>query len=92
MTATFKKQYKKMIRGGRCKPEDFTEVLNMLVKQETLDEKYKDHALVGQKREIRELHINPDWLLVYLVDAGELILTLVQTGTHADLFGHKQQF
>lgn len=91
-TATFKKQYKKIIGGGRYKEKDFVEVLNKLVNQEVLDERYKDHLLIGQKREIRELHINPDWLLIYIIEDEQLILTLIQTGSHADLFGHTQQF
>jgi len=30
--------------------------------------------------------ITPDWLLVYEIDNGELILYLTRTGTHSDLF------
>lgn len=67
-------------------------MLNKVVNQEVLDERYKDHLLIGQKREIRELHIKPDWLLVYIIEGGQLILTLIQTGLHADLFDHIQQF
>ncbi|MBR1672308.1 MAG: type II toxin-antitoxin system YafQ family toxin [Fretibacterium sp.] len=33
----------------------------------------------------RECHIQPDWLLVYRVDAEEILLFLSRTGTHADL-------
>lgn len=91
-TSTFKKQYKKIISGGRYKEADFVEVLNKLVHEEVLDEKYKDHLLIGQKREVRELHIRPDWLLIYIVEEDELILTLIQTGSHADLFGHTKQY
>lgn len=81
-----------MISSGRYKEEFFLEVLTKLANQELLDEKYKDHSLIGQKRPVRELHICPDWLLIYLVDDKQLILTVIQNGTHSDLFGHKQQF
>ena len=91
-TSLFKKQYKKMMSSGQYEEEDFVEVVKKLVNQEPLDETYNDHLLVGQKRPVRELHINPDWLLIYLIDDKEVILTVVQTGTHSDLFGHKQQF
>ena len=30
--------------------------------------------------------VQPDWLLIYLVDKGNLILTLTRTGSHSDLF------
>ncbi|EHD78403.1 DNA damage inducible protein [Streptococcus pneumoniae 459-5] len=35
---------------------------------------------------VRECHIQPDWLLVYKVDKEELILNLLRTGSHSDLF------
>ncbi len=51
-----------------------------------LDEKYKDHPLSGNYKGYRECHIQPDWLLIYLIEDDILTLTLVDTGTHADLF------
>ncbi|WP_455748990.1 type II toxin-antitoxin system mRNA interferase toxin, RelE/StbE family [Faecalibacillus faecis] len=30
--------------------------------------------------------MQPDWLLVYKVDQDELILNLLRTGSHSDLF------
>jgi mRNA interferase YafQ len=33
---------------------------------------------------MRDAHIEPDWLLIYYVEAAEL--HLVRTGTHADIF------
>ena len=55
---------------------------------ETLDVKYKDHPLIDNKyyRDCRECHIEPDWLLVYKYNNDELILYLVGTGSHSDLF------
>ncbi|EJG57729.1 DNA damage inducible protein [Streptococcus pneumoniae 2072047] len=35
---------------------------------------------------VRECHTQPDWLLVYKVDKSELILNLLRTGSHSDLF------
>ncbi|MCM1263658.1 MAG: type II toxin-antitoxin system YafQ family toxin [Butyrivibrio sp.] len=50
-----------------------------------LDEKYRDHSLKGNWDGFRECHIQPDWLLIYLIEDDILTLTLVDTGTHADL-------
>lgn len=61
-------------------------VVNELANQRTLDEKYRDHELTGNYRNFRECHIEPDWLLIYRIEKGELILALVRTGTHSDLF------
>lgn len=61
-------------------------VLNILAAEETLAPKYRDHALTGDYRGFRECHIEPDWLLIYRVDADVLELFLFRTVTHADLF------
>ena len=51
-----------------------------------LEAKYKDHPLSGNYKGYRECHIQPDWLLIYLIENDILTLTLIDTGTHADLF------
>ena len=51
-----------------------------------LNEKYRDHALSGNFAGFRECHIQPDWLLVYLIENDVLTLTLVDTGSHSDIF------
>lgn len=61
-------------------------VVETLKSGTSLDTKYKDHALKGEWSGFRECHIQPDWLLIYLVENDILTLTLVDTGTHADLF------
>ena len=44
------------------------------------------HVLKGEYAGFHECHIKPDWLLIYLIEKDMLILTLVNTGSHADLF------
>jgi mRNA interferase YafQ len=48
----------------------------------------RDHALTHSKSYtgMRECHIEPDWLLVYTVLKDTLILRLIRTGSHGDLF------
>lgn len=50
-----------------------------------LEEKYRDHELRGKYKGFRECHIAPDWLLIYMKE-DVLVLTLIDTGTHSDLF------
>ena len=57
--------------------------MDRLRRGETLEERYCDHALSGN---FRECHIKPDWLLVYLIENDILTLTLVDTGSHTDIF------
>ena len=63
-----------------------TEVIRMLAAGETLPARYRDHPLSGDYGGCRECHVTPDWLLIYELDGGELILYLTRTGTHSDLF------
>lgn len=84
-TTKFKKNYKKMIKRG-LKREDFQFVIEKLQSGEKLDKKYKDHILKGKYKGYHECHIQPDWLFIYIIRDDILILTLVDTGSHADLF------
>ena len=61
-------------------------VIDDLLAEKILDEKYRDHALAGNYVGFRECHVQSDWLLIYAVDQGHLILTASRTGTHSDLF------
>lgn len=53
-----------------------------------LEEKYRDHELMGEYKGFRECHIQPDWLLIYRVEQDVLELFLFRTGTHSDLFSN----
>jgi len=61
-------------------------VLSLLAEQKPLPEKNRDHALAGDYDGCRECHIAPDWLLIYKTSQTELILYLMRTGSHSDLF------
>ncbi len=63
-----------------------TKVIDALADGETLEPKYRDHALTGDYAGFRECHIQPDWLLIYQVDGERLLLFLTRTGSHSDLF------
>lgn len=84
----FKKDYKLAVKRG-CDPKLLEEVVDMLANQVPLPPKYRDHSLIDSRRYkgVRECHIQPDWLLVYQVIEDVLILRLIRTGTHSDLFG-----
>lgn len=84
-TTQFRKDVKRMKKRG-VKLEKLNFIIDKLLKEEVLDPKYRDHALVGNYIGFRECHIEPDWLLIYKVDKGQLILTASRTGSHSDLF------
>ncbi len=80
----FKKDVKRIIKQGK-NLNDLENVLSMLIEGETVPDRYKDHSLTGDYNEFRELHLKPDWLLVYKIEGKTLIL--VRTGPHPELFG-----
>lgn len=87
LTNSFKKELK-LIKKRNKDLSKLTKVVNTLASGEELEEKYRDHQLTNSPRfkECRECHIEPDWLLVYKKNDKELILFLIETGTHSDLF------
>ena len=85
LSTKFKKDYKRCQKSGLNMTE-LAQVVHFLECGETLPAKYKDHALKGDLVGTRECHIHPDWLLIYEINEGDLILTLVRTGSNAQLF------
>lgn len=85
-TSQFKKDYK-LAKKRHLNVELLKDVVTKLADGEMLPEKYKDHSLSGKWSGHRECHLTPDWLLIYRYEEDVLVLTLVRTGTHSDLFG-----
>ena len=63
------------------------DVVDVLSQKQQLDPKYKDHALYNDKRfkDCRDCHIEPDWILIYKYLDKDLILLLVNTGSHSEV-------
>ena len=61
-----------------------TKALDLLLNEQPLPIAYNDHPLKGDWKGFRDLHIEPDWLLLYRVEGSEL--QLARTGAHSDLF------
>ena len=82
-------KFKKSLRLARKRGLNI-DLLHDLVKKiqmgQRLDDKFRDHELKGKFSGFRECHIQPDWLLIYLIEDDVMVLTLVDTGSHADLF------
>ncbi len=82
-------QFKKDLKLAHKRGLDLSKLSNVistLANGEPLDQKFKDHPLIGDYNGFRECHIAPDWLLVYKIDNGKLLLFLARTGSHSDLF------
>lgn len=84
-TGQFRRDYKRVKKRG-YDMSLLEEVIDLLLNEQPLDERYRDHGLVGNYANFRECHILPDWLLIYAADKEKLVLTASRTGTHSDLF------
>ena len=85
-SSKFKRDLKRIMARGYSLAH-MNEVISALAEKQALPPEYRDHALTGKWTGYRECHIQPDWLLIYRVEKDELILLLVRSGTHSDLFG-----
>ena len=85
LTGKFKKGLKLAKKRG-LNIELLEVVVDKLQNGIPLEAKHRDHELQGKFKGFRECHIQPDWLLMYLIEDEVLTLTLVDTGTHSDMF------
>ena len=83
----FKKSLKKILKQGK-NINELKIVIDKLALNEELDPKYRIHKLIDDKnyKNCSECHIRPDWLLIYQYNNNELLLLLMNTGSHSDLF------
>lgn len=82
-TKQFDRDLRRAKRRGKTL-DKLWEIVELLVRGEPLPSRCRRHRLSGQWNRLWECHIEPDWLLIW--DEAEQTLTLVRTGTHADLF------
>ncbi len=79
----FERDLRLMQRRGK-EIEKLKIVIKLLIEEQSLAERYRDHPLMGSWRGRRECHIQPDWLLIYKLQDNEIIFE--RTGSHTDLF------
>ncbi|MCR4285588.1 MAG: type II toxin-antitoxin system YafQ family toxin [Candidatus Kaiserbacteria bacterium] len=84
----FSKSFRKLVHGGLKKStqQDIQDVIKLIASGARLSPPYRDHQLHGEYAEYRECHIQGDLLLVYQIIDTELILFVVNIGSHNDLF------
>ena len=85
-TNKFEKSVKRCIRRN-YPMDELRKVMMLLVEIGTLPVTYRAHKLKGRKGQATwECHIQPDWLLVWEQHDDELVMLMLDTGTHSDLF------
>lgn len=82
-------QFKRDLKLAKKRRKDLKllkELMVLIQEEKAIPVKHKDHSLVGNWVGFRELHINPDWLLIYKLIQKEKIVIFTRTGSHSDLF------
>ena len=85
----FTNQFKKDLKLAKKQNKNIDELLQVIKKLangQKLEEKYRDHDLLGNYKGCRECHINSDWLLIYQIIDDVLVLVLYRLGNHSTLF------
>jgi len=86
-TKRYRKALRTLSRSGKSTDiEKLEEVVSMLVSGKLLPARLRDHSLTGDLTKYRECHIRGDLLLTYYKQESELILVLVNLGSHDELF------
>ena len=83
----YRKAYRRISKSGRFPKKELDAVIRTIQHQERLGLSYRDHELSGELAGYRECHIRPDLLLLYQIADNNLVLVLVNLGSHPDLFG-----
>ncbi len=65
----FKRDVKLAQRRGKDM-EKLKEAIRLLTDGRTLPKQYLDHPLKGDWKSFRDLHIEPDWILIYRIEGG----------------------
>lgn len=84
-TKRFQKSFKKVIHSGKIKRHEVEFVVDALASGNKLSLKYQDHLLHGSLAGLRECHIRGNILLIYEIKNKELILVLINIGSHSEL-------
>jgi mRNA interferase YafQ len=83
-STAFKKDVKRAEKRGKDMRK-LRAVILLLLDDKPLEPRHRDHPLKGDWVGYSDLHVEPDWVLLYRVTEAELMLA--RTGTHSDLFG-----
>ncbi len=80
-------QFKRDLKRAKKRGQDMAKIktpIQLLIEEKPLPVAYRDHALTSNWKGCRDLHIEPDWLLIYRII--ENVVRFERTGSHSDLF------
>ena len=83
----FERDYRREKRGqrGRRLEAELRAALTLLLDDQPLPARYRDHPLRGEWADHRDCHVRPDLILIYRKPDADR-LELVRLGSHSELF------
>ena len=69
-------QFRRDLKRIQKRGKDVTKLkvsMQLLIEVQPLPEQYLDHPLKGDWKDCRDLHIEPDWLLIYRINGEGLL-------------------
>ena len=88
-TVKLTNEFKKGLKRCKKRGLDISKVetaIKILRDTGSLPDEYRPHKLSGNRDGQWECHIQPDWLMVWIQDNNELVLLILATGSHSDIF------
>ncbi|MCF6226442.1 MAG: type II toxin-antitoxin system YafQ family toxin [Xanthomonadales bacterium] len=79
----FKRDIKRIKKRGK-NMDKIKPPMQFLIENRDLPAVFLDHPLHGSWKGCRDLHIEPDWILIYRLVKN--IVRFERTGSHSDLF------
>ena len=87
-SASYTGQFKRDMERDEKRRKDMDKlrpVIDLLLTGEPLPRELGDHPLTGEWKLSHDLHIEPDWVLIYSAD--DEAVRFERTGSPSDLFG-----
>lgn len=85
-TRKFEKAFNKLCLSHSFLIDEIKSVILKLIAGESLGQEYRDHNLRGEMQGLRECHIRGDMLLIYRINRERDVVSLINLGTHSQLF------
>jgi mRNA interferase YafQ len=88
LSPSYTGQFRRDVKLAQKRGKDMQKlrvVVDWLLAGKPLPARLHDHPLQGEWKPSRDLHLEPDWILIYCFDGDEV--RFERTGTHSDLFG-----
>ena len=90
MTHGFEREAKRLLKQHRLTRQELKEAIDAVASKDerAMPARYRDHALTGDWRGFRELHVHDDVLVIYEMPDGTVFF--VHIGTHDLFFKNKR--